>query len=257
MTMQIHILENADALGQAAAVQAAAVLNQSIAEKGSARLLLSTGMSQFEILDALTRQAVPWGQVDLFHLDEYIGLPVSHPASFRKYLQEHFIGRVSLRSACLIDGEGDIDAEIRRLGDLIREAPVDLGLIGIGENSHIAFNDPPADFTVDDPYIVVRLDEACKRQQVGEGWFPVLANVPERAISMSVRQILRCKRILSCVPHAAKAHAVRLALQDEVSPLVPASILKTHPAIDLYLDVNSAAELNPDRLIDQQNISMT
>lgn len=244
--MKIMIQKTPGELGQVAARHAAGLLNQTIREKGYARLVVSTGMSQFETLQALLSESVDWSKVDFFHLDEYIGLPVSHPASFRRYLLDRFISKTTLRSVTLVDGEGDVESAIARLNRAVAAEPLDLGLIGIGENAHIAFNDPPADFTVEDPYIVVSLDDDCKRQQVREGWFPDLEHVPTRAISMSVKQILKCRTILSCVPHAAKARAVRLTLEKDVSPMVPATILKTHPDLVLYLDEASASELTPE-----------
>lgn len=242
--MKIQILETPAALGQAAALQAAKVLNEAIAKNGQARLLLSTGQSQFETLQALLATDVDWRCVELFHLDEYIDLPISHPASFRRYLNERFISKIQLKAVHFVDGEGDIQTTIRALSAAVTAEPVDLGLIGIGENAHIAFNDPPADFTTAEPYIIVSLDDDCKAQQVREGWFPDLAHVPARAISMSVRQILKCKTILSCVPHAVKANAVRRTLESPVSNQVPASILKTHPDVTLYLDEASASGLS-------------
>jgi len=244
--MNVQVYPDSPSLGRAAAKKAAAILNEAIHERGQARLVLSTGMSQFETLSALIDEPVDWTKVDLFHLDEYIGLPVSHPASFRRYLLDRFIGKVQLRSVHLVDGEGDVAANMAQLKAAIREAPIDLGLIGIGENAHIAFNDPPADFVVDEPYIVVNLDENCKKQQVGEGWFPDTAHVPSQAISMSVRQILRCARIISCVPHAVKATAIRKTLEQDVNDLVPATILKTHQDVSLFLDEASASGLTPD-----------
>jgi glucosamine-6-phosphate deaminase len=242
--MKINISKDPVSLGEAAARQAAKVLSEAIAKNGKARLILSTGQSQFETLQALLASAVDWSRVEMFHLDEYIDLPVSHPASFRRYLNERFISKIQLKAVHLVDGEGDIQATIQALSEAVAAEPVDLGLIGIGENAHIAFNDPPADFTTEEPYIIVNLDDDCKKQQVREGWFPDLAHVPSRAISMSVRQILKCKTIISCVPHAVKADAVRRAVESPVSNQVPASILKTHPDITLYLDEASASGLS-------------
>ncbi|HBP38039.1 MAG TPA: glucosamine-6-phosphate deaminase [Clostridiales bacterium] len=246
--MQVKVLKTAQELGQAAAGQAAIILNQALEHQETARLVLSTGQSQFETLAALIQQPVDWSRVELFHLDEYVGLPVSHPASFRKYLLERFISQVSLKTVNLVDGEGDAAANIRQLNAVIRQAPADLGLIGIGENAHIAFNDPPADFMTEEPYIVVNLSDTCKNQQVREGWFPDPASVPAQAISMSVRHILKCRAIISSVPHAVKADAVLLTLASPVSEQVPASILRTHPAASLFLDQNSAAGLSADLL---------
>jgi glucosamine-6-phosphate deaminase len=245
--MNINISKDPVTLGEAAARQAAKVLSEAIAKNGKARLILSTGQSQFETLQALLASAVDWSRVEMFHLDEYIDLPVSHPASFRRYLNERFISKIQLKAVHLVNGEGDVLATIQALSEAVAAEPVDLGLIGIGENAHIAFNDPPADFTTEEPYIIVNLDDDCKKQQVREGWFPDLAHVPARAISMSVRQILKCKTIISCVPHAVKANAVRRAVESPVSNQVPASILKTHPDITLYLDEASASGLTQEQ----------
>ena len=242
--MNINISKDPASLGEAAAKQAAKVLSEAISKSGKARLILSTGQSQFETLQALLASDVDWSRVEMFHLDEYIDLPVSHPASFRRYLNERFISKIQLKTVHLVDGEGDIQATIQALSEAVAAEPVDLGLIGIGENAHIAFNDPPADFTTEKPYIIVNLDDDCKAQQVREGWFPDLAHVPAQAISMSVRQILKCKTIISCVPHAVKANAVRRTLENPVSNQVPASILKTHPDVTLYLDEASASGLS-------------
>ncbi|MDW7658905.1 MAG: glucosamine-6-phosphate deaminase [Bacillota bacterium] len=245
--MNINISKDPVTLGEAAAKQAAKVLSEAISKRGKARLILSTGQSQFETLQALLASDVDWSRVEMFHLDEYIDLPISHPASFRRYLNERFISKIQLKAVHLVDGEGDIQATIQVLSEAVAAEPVDLGLIGIGENAHIAFNDPPADFTTEEPYIIVYLNEDCKKQQVREGWFPDLAHVPARAISMSVRQILKCKTIISCVPHAVKANAVRRTLESPVSNQVPASIFKTHPDVTLYLDEASASDLSQEQ----------
>ena len=244
--MKINISKTPVALGEAAAAKAAKVLRQAIEAKGKARLILSTGQSQFETLQALLAEAIDWSKVELFHLDEYIDLPDSHPASFRRYLLDRFISKIQLKSVHLVNGEGDVDAHIKALNEAVSAEQVDLGLIGIGENAHIAFNDPPADFTTEQPYIIVKLDDACKSQQVREGWFPDLDHVPTHAISMSVRQILKCKTIISCVPHAVKAKAVSLTLEKPVSNEIPATILKTHSDVTLFVDTASAATLSED-----------
>ena len=229
-------------LGREAAIKIAASINECIASKESARIVLSTGSSQFETLSALLEQDVDWSKVEIFHLDEYIGLPESHPASFRKYLKERFISRVNnLKDVHYVNGEINVTEHIAELTKSIRAAPVDIGVIGIGENAHIAFNDPPADFETDEAFIVVELDEKCKRQQVGEGWFPNIGSVPKTAITMTVKQILACKTIISAVPHGAKLNAVRESLISPVNPSVPASILKTHGDWHLFLDNASAA----------------
>jgi len=232
-------------MGRAAAEEAATALREAIARKGRAHAIAATGASQFEFLDALTATpGIDWSKVVFFHLDEYVGMPESHPASFRRYLKERIVARVHPGAFHFIAGDvPDTAAEVRRVGDLIRAHPIDAAFVGIGENGHLAFNDPPADFETEEPYLVVSLDEACRRQQLGEGWFAGLEDVPRRAISMSVRQILKSERIVCVVPDARKARAVRDCLQEEVSPLRPASILRTHPRTSLYLDEASASLL--------------
>ncbi|MBQ3151415.1 MAG: glucosamine-6-phosphate deaminase [Clostridia bacterium] len=235
--MNINICKDAADLGKKAATQAAAYLNEVIGKNGYARIVLSTGSSQFETLSALIESDVDWSKVEMFHLDEYVGLPESHIASFRKYLKERFISKINLLDYHLVDGNPDSIPELTRL---LREKDVDLGLIGIGENGHIAFNDPPADFDTKEAYIVVNLDDACKNQQVGEGWFPTIDDVPKQAISMTVYQILKCKKIITCVPHEVKAKAIYATLNNEISNMVPATMLRTHPDWSLYIDENSA-----------------
>jgi len=238
--MEIRICDNAAELGRSAAKAAAAAINRAIAEKGEARIALSTGASQFETLAALVREGVDWGKVVMFHLDEYENLPESHPASFRKYLKERFLAFAPVKEAHLIAGDAGQIAELSRS---VRQAPIDLGVIGIGENAHIAFNDPPADLETREAYKLVTLNAECKRQQVREGWFATEADVPARAISMTVHQILQCRAILSCVPHAVKAEAVRAALFAPQGPLAPAAMLRGHADWTLYLDRASAARI--------------
>ncbi|WP_274652072.1 6-phosphogluconolactonase [Paenibacillus humicola] len=244
--MNIMVTENPQELGREAARLAAEAINKAIAARGGARIALSTGASQFETLDELRKQNVDWTKVDMFHLDEYIGITEEHLASFRKYLKERFTSRVPLKNAYFVDGEGEYEDKMKRLSEELAKAPVDLALIGIGENAHIAFNDPPADFGRKEPYIVVSLDEACKLQQVREGWFPSVSEVPVQAISMSVHQIMESRTIVSAVPHGVKANAVKLALESGVRPEVPASILKTHADWTLVLDRESAAFVKND-----------
>jgi glucosamine-6-phosphate deaminase len=233
-------------MAKAAAEQAAAILRETIEANGTARMIAATGASQFEFLDALTSlPGMDWRQVEMFHLDEYIGLPATHPASFRRFLQERLIQRAGITNYFLLDGEQDAEDVIRRASKALRSAPIDVAFVGIGENGHLAFNDPPADFETDESYIVAELDEACRRQQLGEGWFANLADVPQRAISMTVRQILKAKRILCIVPDTRKAKAVKACLEGEISPLAPASILRTHQDTTVYLDIHSAALLRP------------
>lgn len=241
--MQMTITDNAEALGKKAAAVCADMLRETLQAQAGARIVLSTGASQFEFLRHFVQAELDWERVEMFHLDEYVGLSEQHPASFRRYLRERFLQYVDVQRYWLVDGEGDTEANIRRLSDEIGRAPIDLALIGIGENAHIAFNDPPADFITDAPYKIVDLDEACKRQQVGEGWFVTVDDVPKQAITMTVRQILRSRHIVSCVPHRVKAKAIRETLQREVDPMIPATMLKTHPSWHLFLDAASASEI--------------
>ena len=245
--MNIVIKETKDAMGRAAAESAAAAIRGAIAARGEARIIVATGASQFEFLGHLVAIGADWSRVTAFHLDEYIGLPLAHPASFRKYLKERFVDRVpGLRAFHYVNGEApDPAAECRRLGALVAERPVDVACIGIGENGHLAFNDPPADFDTDDAYLVVNLDEACRRQQVGEGWFPSLDAVPRQAISMGIRRILASRSIVCTVPDARKAVAVRAAVEGPVTNLLPASILQTHPQCGMFLDGAAASLLRP------------
>lgn len=238
--MEIRICKNAAALGFSAASYVAGRLNVVIAEKGHARMVLSTGASQFDTLNALTKADVDWTKVDMFHLDEYVGLPITHGASFRKYLQERFVEKLpcALRSVNYVDGTADGIAELTRK---LREDVIDIGLIGIGENTHIAFNDPPANFDTREAYIIVDLDERCKRQQMGEGWFASIEDVPKQAVSMTPWQIMQCREIVSCVPYAVKADAIEKTLKAaETTPFVPATLLKEHPNYILYVDGDSA-----------------
>ncbi|WP_174734461.1 glucosamine-6-phosphate deaminase [Mesobacillus harenae] len=241
--MIINTYRTADELGEQAAVQAEKYLNEAIKQKGYARLILSTGASQFEFLKNLITKEIDWTKVEMFHLDEYLNLSIEHKASFRKYLKERFINHVNLKEAYLINGEQDPSVIIDELSKKLNEKPVDLALIGIGENAHIAFNDPPADFNTQDSYIVVDLDDDCKYQQVNEGWFCDLSEVPNQAISMTVSQILKSNVIISVVPHKAKAHAIKQTVENEVSNQLPATALKNHPNWHLFLDTNSASEL--------------
>lgn len=241
--MEIRICKDSKALGKSAAAHVAQVLRECIAEQGYARIVLSTGASQFDTLSALVEEKnIDWSKVEMFHLDEYVDLPITHIASFRKYLQERFVDKVApLAAVHFVDGTAE---SIKKLTEEIREKPIDIGLIGIGENGHIAFNDPPADFDTEEAYIIVNLDERCKRQQMGEGWFETIDDVPKQAVSMTPYQIMQCKRIVSCVPHSVKADAVKkTVLTNETTNLIPATLLKEHEDFILYLDENSAAEI--------------
>ncbi len=242
--MRIKTYVDRASAGRAAADHAAAALRRTIGGRGGARIIAATGASQFDFLEALTAApGVDWTRVEMFHLDEYVGLPLQHPASFRKYLLERLIGKVGLTNYHLLDGEADPAGVADRVGRELAREPVDLAFVGIGENGHLAFNDPPADFETDAPYLIVTLDEACRRQQVGEGWFASVADVPTQAISMSIRQILATREILCIVPDARKAPAVKACVEGDVSPMAPASILRTHPNTTLYLDRDSASLL--------------
>ncbi|WP_031530774.1 glucosamine-6-phosphate deaminase [Dyadobacter crusticola] len=243
--MKINIGQTDKELGFFAGKAAAQIIRESIREKGFANIIVATGTSQFETLNQLiSEDNIDWANVTMFHLDEYMNLPESHPASFRKYLRERFLEKLPpLKAAYLINGEGNVEEETRMLDEIISKHPIDLALVGIGENGHLAFNDPPADFKTEKPYLIVNLDETCRRQQMGEGWFASLEDVPLQAISMSIRQIMKSARIICSVPDQRKAVAVRNCLENEVSNLFPASILQLHPECVFYLDRNSASLL--------------
>ena len=248
--MTLKVLADKTSLSQAAAAQAAAAIRRAIADHKRARLVAATGTSQIEFLDALTSaEAIDWQRVEIFHLDEYVGLPISHPASFRKYLLERLIQKTGSTHYYFLDGDALDPVEVaHETGAKLIAAPIDVAFVGIGENGHLAFNDPPADFETDEPYLIVTLDEACRKQQVGEGWFRDLSQVPQQAISMSVRQILKAKEIVAVVPEARKASAVQACMEGAITPLSPASILRTHANTTLYLDRGSACLLSgPER----------
>jgi glucosamine-6-phosphate deaminase len=241
----VKVFEDKRALGQAAAEQATAALRRAILERELARIVVATGASQLEFLDALTqRKDIDWQRVEMFHLDEYIGLPMTHPASFRKYLLENFIQKTGIAKYHFLNGEGDAREVARLAGESLNAAPVDIAFVGIGENGHLAFNDPPADFESEEAYLIVELDEACRRQQVGEGWFADISEAPRKAISMSVQQIMKAREILVVVPDARKAKAVKLCFEGEIGPMAPASILREHAAATVYLDRESASLLS-------------
>jgi glucosamine-6-phosphate deaminase len=242
--LEIVICNSSEDLGAQSADHGAQVIQSAIEQRGLANIIVATGVSQFATLAALVGEpGIDWTKVNGFHLDEYIGLPSSHPASFRGYLEQRLVDRVNFREFHFISGEGDPQAECRRLNEILRKHPIDVAFVGIGENAHLAFNDPPADFETDEPYIVVELDDACRRQQLGEGWFPALEDVPRRAISMSVRQILKSRTIICCALDDRKAAAVAASLEGPVTPEVPASILQRHPDTWMYLDRAAAARL--------------
>ena len=240
----LRTLDDPGELAAAAAHDAAVRIREAIVTNGRARIVAATGASQIAFLDRLVREpGIDWLLVELYHLDEYIGLPIDHPASFRKYLLERLIRPAGIARYHLLDGERDPADICRSIGARLRKQPIDVAFVGIGENGHLAFNDPPADFETDEPYLIVRLDERCRRQQVGEGWFATIEDVPETAISMSVRQILSARSIVCVVPDRRKAEAVRAAVEGPVDPMVPASILQRHPDMTIYLDPESASLL--------------
>jgi len=242
MTVRTYV--DRPTMSRAAARQAAHALRTAIRDHGAARIIAATGASQFEFLEALTgTPGIDWTKVEMFHLDEYVGLPITHPASFRRYLLDRLINKAGITRYHLLDADRDAAAVADRVGRELASAPVDIAFVGIGENGHLAFNDPPADFDTEKPYLVVELDEACRRQQVGEGWFASIADVPSQAVSMSVRQILKARAIVCVVPDARKASAVKACLEGAVSPMAPASILRTHPGTVVYLDRESSALL--------------
>ena len=243
MNISISVSSTAVENGRKAAVKAAEIINEAIRRKGHARIVLSTGASQFEMFDELVKLDVDWSKVEMFHLDEYVNLPETHIASFRKYLKERFVNIVHPKAAHFVIGEGDVKKNIEQLTRELRSDEIDLGLIGIGENGHIAFNDPPADFDATDAYRVVNLDHKCRMQQVGEGWFANVDEVPKQAISMLPKQIMSCNVIISVVPHAVKAKAVYDTITQKVNNMVPATLLKTHPEWYLFLDDESASML--------------
>lgn len=245
--MLIRMFNDKSSLGRAAAEQAASAIRRAISERGEARIIAATAASQLEFLDALTKMpGIDWSKVEAFHLDEYVGLPITHPGSFRKMLMEQLVERTGIKRYHLLAGDAADPAVVARdVGKQLASAPIDIAFLGIGENGHIAFNDPPADFDTEEPYIVVNLDEACRQQQVGEAWFADISQVPKRALSMSAKQILKAKEILAVVPDKRKAQAIRACFEGEISPMAPASILRRHPDATVYVDTHSASLLGP------------
>ncbi|HEX5222810.1 MAG TPA: glucosamine-6-phosphate deaminase [Verrucomicrobiae bacterium] len=242
--MKTRIFSSRATLDSAAGTAAREALAALLATREAARIVVATGASQLSFLKTLTGfPDIDWKRVEMFHLDEYVGLPMTHPASFRKYLLERFIQPAGIKQYHLLDGEGEAQSVCQKVGAELSKAPIDVAFVGIGENGHLAFNDPPANFETEQPYLVVELDEACRRQQVGEGWFKDLSEVPKQAISMSIRQIMKAQKILCIVPDQRKAQAVKDCLEGPVSPLAPASILQTHPDVTVFLDTASASLL--------------
>src|SRR5215469_12973819 len=247
LRMLLRMFGDKVSLGKAAADQAATAIRRAIANRGEARIIAATAASQLEFLDALTKEpGIDWSKVEAFHLDEYIGLPITHPGSFRKMLMEQLVNKTGIRRYHLLPGDAaDPATAVREASKQLASAPIDIAFLGIGENGHIAFNDPPADFNIEEPYIIVNLDEACRQQQVGEAWFADISQVPQQAISMSAKQILKAKEILAVVPDKRKAQAIKACFEGEISPMAPASIVRRHPNATIYLDTNSASLLGP------------
>lgn len=241
--MKIIVSNTKEELGKKAAIAGAQLIREAISENGEANIIVATGASQFEMLSELIKADIDWSKVTAFHLDEYIGIANTHPASFRKYLKERFADIVSPKEFHYVNGSIDTSEECRRLGDLISKHAIDVAFAGIGENSHLAFNDPPADFDTEEAYLVVTLDEDCRQQQMGEGWFKTIDEVPKQAISMSIKQIMKSKAIICSIPDLRKSKAVKVSVEEPVSNLIPASILQHHSATWLYLDKDSASLL--------------
>lgn len=249
--MHVELSADGTELAKKAASLGADRIRSAISARGDAAIILATGASQFETVEALCEApGIDWSRVTAFHLDEYVGLPVTHGASFRRYLKERFVDRVGpVKDFIYIAGDvPDVAQEVARVSDIISRHVIDVAFVGIGENGHLAFNDPPADFEITDPYLMVELDTECRQQQFGEGWFPTLSDVPTRAISMSVREILRSETLVCAVPDARKAEAVRNALQGPVSNMCPASIMQTHDAAYIFIEPASASHLDADWL---------
>ena len=250
MGFTLEIYQDKQSCGIAAGKKGAEKIREAIARNGEAFIIIATGASQFDMLEELVKHdEIDWTKVTMFHLDEYVGISDEHPASFRKYIRERFIARLpdgqKLKAAYLVDGSAaDPQKVCDQLDQLIKENPIDVAFIGIGENGHIAFNDPPADFDTEKAYLVVNLDEVCRRQQLGEGWFPDLNSVPEKAISMSPRQIMKSKCIINTVPDSRKAYAVKITVEGELCPEHPASIIRVHQDCITFCDMDSAAQLS-------------
>ena len=244
--MKLVACKTTEELGRLSAIQAAEAVNKAIAENGSARILLSTGASQFPFFTEFVKQPIDWSKVEMFHLDEYVGISEEHPASFKRYLLDRFVNVVKPAKAHLINGSANPEETIAELTALLNERPIDVGLIGIGENGHIAFNDPPADFNDTRTYKVVTLDDRCLQQQIGEGWFKNVEETYKQAISMTAPQIMKSKVIISVVPYKVKAEAIYNTLTKDLTPMVPATLLKEHADCTVYVDADSASLLNEE-----------
>jgi len=243
--MKVIICPDEETLGRTAGEQGASLIKQAIEERGKANLIFATGVSQFGVLSTLVNASgIDWSRVVGFHLDEYVGIPETHPASFRRYLKERLVDKAGIKQFHYIKGEGEVLRECQRLSEIIKRHPIDLAFVGLGENGHLAFNDPPADFETQEPYILVNLDEATKRQQLNEGWFKNLEQVPNQALTMSIRQIMKSRYIICCVPEKRKAKAVKDCLEGPISPKAPGSILQKRPNAIIFLDRDSASLLS-------------
>jgi glucosamine-6-phosphate deaminase len=244
--MKTHIYSDKQQTGKEAATLGAKQIRAAIKDKGFANVIVATGASQFEMISNLVNEPdIAWNKVTAFHLDEYVSVPITHPASFRLYLWQRFVSKLSLplQAFHYVDGETNAQQECDRLGKVIKQHPIDVAFVGIGENGHLAFNDPPADFETEKAYLVVNLDEACRKQQMGEGWFPTLSDVPRQAISMSCRQIMKSGTIICTAPDERKARAIQACVEGPVSNTMPGSILQNHGKCDLFLDKASASKL--------------
>ena len=245
--MKITVSPDSVSLGLHAAIETAEIIREAIAKDGCARIILSTGASQFTTLEALIAQPdIDWSKVEMFHLDEYVDLPMTHIASFRKYLQERFVDKINLGKAHFVDGTPGCIAE---LTEELNKGPIHVGLIGIGQNAHIAFNDPPANFDAKDAYIIVNLNDTCKAQQVHEGWFPTVDDVPKQAVSMSVKRIMMCEKIISAVPYIEKANAIESTLHNPLTNMIPGTMLKTHKHFSLYVDRDSFSKVDVNKIL--------
>lgn len=247
--MEIRIMQNAHEAGQLAGKKAAELLNQAVALNGEARFMAATGQSQLPFYEGLLSQHVSWDKIEIFHLDEYCGLPDTHPASFKKYIKERFVAHITPKAVYYIDGTSNIETQLRFLNDKAVEKPIDVGMIGFGENAHIAFNDPPADFHTSTAYHIVNLDSKCKQQQVGEGWFSHIDEVPKQAVSASVPFIQSFRNIVSLIPYNVKAPAVKSVLEaPSAISEIPGTALLEHPSWFIYLDHESSSLLTLSKI---------
>ena len=243
--MSVRIFESNDMLGRAAANDLTALLSQTLSKQEKTAVIFACANSQLTFLNALkTMKGIAWNRIIIFHMDEYLGMSDQHPASFVRFLREKLVDVVHPAAFYPLPGNTkDVKTELKRYTDLMREYPPDVCILGIGENGHLAFNDPPADFNTKELIHVVDLDLACRTQQVNEDHFPTLEDVPKQALSLTVPALLAAKHLLAIVPESRKAAAIKAALKGPVTPNCPASILRTQPHATLYLDRESAASV--------------